>query len=351
MNHQRTPRWPDHAAPGHPSPRRGLTTYLVAAATCFLAWGAPGGTDASAAELTHRVKAGESASAIARDYYGDLKAGELVLLYNGATGTMIHVGDSLKIPYTAVHIVKAGDAWSAISKKYLGRPSAYRTIARLNERAPEQPLQIGDRILIPAVLPYTLRRGESLSLLADRFYGDPGQGEVLQEFNEVSDPRRLAPGHGLQIPLVTLVLVKDRPKTAPPPRATAPAAQPVVALKPSPPPVVAQQLPPVVEAPQDPPAPRFTGQLKATGLAFRRGDFARARKELEALQQDIAVQGTDQDRVEFWRQLTFVYVAFDLRDPACTAYGRLLRHDPQASFDPELVSPKIRQAVGACSAG
>ena len=64
-----------------------------------------------------------------------------------------------------------------------------------------------------------------------------------------------------------------------------------------------------------------------------------------------AAEGTPADKAELWRQLTFVYVAFELTDETCTAYGRFRRSAPDTSFDPDVVSPKIRSAVSACAAG
>ena len=340
--------------------RLSLALLVVPMVAGALAIVAPGEANARTVELTHQVHHGESASAIARDYYGDLEAGELLLLYNGKTGTVIHVGDTLKVPYSPVHTVKAGDAWSAIAQKYLGRPLAYPTIARLNGLTPGQPLQIGARILIPAIIPYELQRGESLSLLADRFYGDHKQSEVLQQFNDIADPRRLSPGQALQIPVVSLVLLKDR-RSAPASTRSSTGAKKTAAVKK---PVSTKTAPesasaskpepamsPVAAVKKSAPEPRFTRQLGAAQRAFRRGDFARARASLEALVKRIAAEGTPSDKAELWRQLTFVYVAFELTDETCTAYGRFRRGAPNMSFDPDVVSPKIRRAVSACATG
>ena len=340
--------------------RLSLVLLVVPMVAGALAPIAPIKANARPAELTHRVRNGESASAIARDYYGDLEAGELLLLYNGKTGTVIHVGDTLKVPYTAVHTVKAGDAWSAIAQKYLGRPSAYPTIARLNGLTPGQPLRIGGRILIPAIIPYQLQRGESLSLLADRFYGDHKQSGVLQQFNDIADPRRLSPGQALEIPVVSLLLLKDRRPAPASTKSSTGAKKTAAVKKPATATTSSKSAPaskpgpttsPVAAITKSAPEHRFTRQLGAAQRAFRRGDFARARASLEALEKRIAAEGTPSDKAELWRQLTFVYVAFELADETCTAYGRFRRGALDMSFDPDVVSPKIRRAVSACAAG
>jgi LysM repeat protein len=346
-------------------------------------------------ELTHRVRSGESASSIARDYYGDLSAGELLLLYNNKASNVIHAGETLRIPYTSVHTVKAGDAWSAIAQIYLQRPAAYATIARLNGLPPEKPLQIGTPILIPAIFLHELQRGETLNLLADRFYGDQTRSSVLQEFNGIDDPRRLSPGRSLRIPIISLQLIEDRKstptaKTTQPdtkvtsvPRAVATSeSHATTVTEPSPAPTT--QTPTVSKAessgpakttqrsktvtpppapkpvattdPGEPatttvlnrPEPRFTAELLDAERTFRLGDYTRAREKLEALRNRISAEGTAKDQAELWRQLTFVYVAFDLKSEACVAYGSFRRNAADASFDPDLVSPKIRRVVDGC---
>ncbi|MFQ5717967.1 MAG: LysM peptidoglycan-binding domain-containing protein [Acidobacteriota bacterium] len=296
-------------------------------------------TGAGAVELTHKVRRGQSASSIARDYYGKLAAGELLLLYNGKTSDVLHPGETLRIPYTAVHTVRPGDSWSAIAQRYLHRPAAYPTIAALNGLSPDRALHVGDRILIPVVFPYALRRGETLSVLADTFLGDQQLSRVLQEFNGIADPRRLSPGQPLEIPIVSLVLLKDARPAAPgpPSRRKSPAVTtPTTAVR---------------ATARRPPVPRFTRQLLAAEKAYRRGDYARARRSLTTLQSRVVAGGTTADKTELWRLLTFVYVAFDQNDDACLAYRSLSRSASSVAFDPDLVSPKIRRVVTGCAAG
>ena len=290
-----------------------------------------------------------------------------------------------------MHTVKAGDAWSAIAQNYLQRPADYATIARLNGLPPERPLQIGTRILIPAVFLHELQRGETLNLLADRFYGDQTRSSVLQEFNGIDDPRRLSPGQRLRIPIMSLELLENRksnsaakatepdttvtsvpravatsksqaaateprpaPTTQSPAASTAESSGPARTTKrsktakppPAPKPVAATD--PSAPAGAAPPEPRFTQELLDAERTFRLGDYARARALLESLRNRISAEGTAEDQTELWRQLTFVYVAFDLKSEACVAYESFRRNVPDPSFDPDLVSPKIRRVVGGC---
>lgn len=48
--------------------------------------------------------------------------------------------------------------------------------------------------------PYTVQHGESLSILARRFFDDPLKFHILAKYNDISDPSRLNPGQTIRIP-------------------------------------------------------------------------------------------------------------------------------------------------------
>jgi nucleoid-associated protein YgaU len=52
---------------------------------------------------------------------------------------------------------------------------------------------------------YVLARGDTLALLADRFYFDAGAWRAIALANGIDDPRRLAPGRQLTIPALPTV--------------------------------------------------------------------------------------------------------------------------------------------------
>jgi len=323
--------------------------FAFRAAVGLAAW-ALSWSGTPAAEKTHTVKAGESASAIAKRYYGSHELSSVVLQFNGKSSSVLEVGETLRVPYCPVHRVESGDSWSEIAKRHLGRASAYSTIATLNGLAVEAPLRVGARITIPVILRHGLGRGETLASLAERFYGDTSRARVLQEWNAIEDPRRLAVGTVVEIPVVSLLLrempapevtTASAPATSPPKVATASApAKPVEPPAiPAPPPEPA----PVVEAPR-----RFTAEIAAGAAAFEGGDYDLARETLEGLRVRVRSEGNDADKSEFFRLLTFVYVAFDLREDTCDAWQELVALDAPPSLDPDRVSPKVFEAVSRC---
>jgi LysM repeat protein len=271
-----------------------------------------------AAELSHEVRAGESASSIAKLYYGGFELTDQLLRYNGRTGAVIRPGEKLRVPFSEIHVVRPGDTWSEIAQRYRERAAGYEVIARMNGLLPEQPLRVGYQILVPVFVSHTLDRGETLTLLAERYYGDADRDDLLRSHNRIDDPRRLSVGQAIEIPLIMLLHQE--------PVEPAAAAEPVQ------------------------PERRFAGQLGAVRTAYHDGDYEQALAGLEPLIERVEREGNSVDRTELWALLAFVYVAFDRDEEACQAYGSANSLSPQKPLDPDLVSPKIRGVLAGCEA-
>ena len=304
-----------------------------------------------AADKVHVVTAGESAPALAKKYYGDSSLSDLLLRYNGKSGKMIHPGERLSIPYCEVYHTRSGDTWSELAKRHLGRATAAPTLAELNGYTTDQPLRVGARIVVPVVLAHTLAQGESLSSLAQRFYGDPAKAATLQAFSRIEDAKRLAVGTALEIPLIAFVRAEKTPAvedTKKPIAAAAPApAKPAESV------VVAASPTPGSQAAPPPPAaealPRFVGPLDAAGRSFASGDYDRAREILESLREIVAGEGTEADRRNWSRLLAFVYIALDRDADACAIYRAGSPAPGPTALDPDPVSPRIRDVLLKCS--
>jgi LysM repeat protein len=285
-----------------------------------------------AGERIHEVRPGESASAIAKRYYGDYELAPLLLEYNGKTGNVIRVGEKLRVPFCEVHRVAAGDTWSALAERYLGKATAYRAVAALNGLEPGRPLSLGTEIVFPVALEYRLRRGDTLAGVAERFYGDVELRDALRSYNGIEDPRRLSVGQSLEIPVLAFRLHEPPVETVPAPRAPEPDPDPELVREP--------------ESRADPVA-RFGESLDAAWNVFVEGDYDAARDHLDSLREQVIDEGTPEDRMRFWTLLAFVQVAFDDEDGACTAY-RSLAELSTPDFDPDSVSPKIRNVLSRC---
>ena len=103
------------------------------------------------------------------------------------------------------YVVQAGDSLWSISQRY---DVGVRELARWNAMAPGDPLQVGRQLVIwtsePALTPpqnerirrlsYTVRRGDSLSLISTKFRVSVAE---LLEWNDLSSDRYLQPGQRL----------------------------------------------------------------------------------------------------------------------------------------------------------
>ena len=300
----------------------------------------PVGT-AAAAERVHTVAAGESAASLAKRFYGDRNLGDLLLRYNDRLDKMIHPGERLSVPFCEIYRSRPGDTWSGLAKRHLGRSSASPVLAELNGYAAGEPLHVNTPVVIPVVLRHVLARGETLSSLADRFYGDAQKAATLQEFSRIEDAKRLAVGTPLEIPLVAFVRREAEPAKN---DAVEKAA---VAVPPPPKPVEsASPLSETAPPPQD--ARRFEGPLADARRLFADGEYDRALKLLETLREDVRGEGAATDRREWGELLAFVYIALDRDDDACTAYRSGSPHAGATEFDPDLISPRIRSVLSRC---
>jgi len=297
---------------------------------------------AGAAERWHTVVFGESASGIAKRYYGDFSHTDLVLGFNERTGTDLKPGERLRIPYCTDHRVAPGDNGSTLAKRYLGRGSAWEAIARLNGLIPEAPLRPGQIIAMPVVLRYTLARGDSLSDLAAKYYDDPGRGSLLQVFNGIADPRDLSVGQAIEVPLIGVRLSERRPESKPESKA--------VAQLPPPKRVPVPVLEPESEPEAEPVLPAwFAGDFSVAERAYREGDYEAARDRLEQLIERIDAISVAEERSRVWQLAAFVEIAFDRGEHACSAFESMRSTGAALALDPDQVSPKIREALEACN--
>ncbi|HXV76054.1 MAG TPA: LysM domain-containing protein, partial [Candidatus Polarisedimenticolaceae bacterium] len=285
------------------------------------------------------------ASSLAKRFYGDYELAGLLLEYNGRRGsTVIHVDEQLAIPICPEHRVRAGDTWSVLAARHLGRPDGWAAVALLNEMLPEKPLAIGSTIVFPVVMPYELRRGESLAALARRFYGDSDRAEVLQRWNGIDDPRRLAVGASVEIPLVAFRATASgsRPASAAP-ASSAGAPAPDVATGVEPP-------APEPPAPEPPPGLTFGEPLDDIAAALDEGRYDDARERIDALLDRVQAKGTLEAQARMWELVGRMRVAFDDYERACEAYRALAALASTPDLDADRVSPKIRSVYRDCVA-
>ena len=108
---------------------------------------------------------------------------------------------------TFVYTVQPNDWLYKIAAIFYGDPMAYSKIVEDNPLVIENPdkIEVGQklRISIPKGMPvfYTVNEGESLSRIANRFFGDPMKFKHIFAENQdiIDDPDIIRPGQVLRI--------------------------------------------------------------------------------------------------------------------------------------------------------
>jgi tetratricopeptide (TPR) repeat protein len=167
-----------------------------------------------AGELTYTVREGQSLSLICLELYGEKDLYTLVALYNGKDDpTKISAGETLRIPFSDMVTLRKGESLSSLAGRIWRDPKKFPIIAWANDLSDPARVPAGTRLAVPALLPYRLPRGESVSTTAQRFYGDPRQYTPIVSASDIKDPARVPAGSLLMVPyLFPRPTVKSVPK-------------------------------------------------------------------------------------------------------------------------------------------
>jgi len=135
--------------------------------------------------ILHTVQPGESISKLADRYYGDHMKFHFIAEYNELQdATSVKVGTQIKIPVIeGVPIIADVTEIHADSKEQL-------------ESTPEE------IIIVNRFITHTIQKGESLSRLAKRYYGDYKKFDLIAKFNDVEDIKDIQVGQEIKIPEV-----------------------------------------------------------------------------------------------------------------------------------------------------
>lgn len=329
-------------------------THRLARLTLVLILLAPAGAVRGDA-LTHVLSEQETLETVAQRYYGDASWADGLRRYNELGLTDLAVGTVLVIPLPSVHRVVEGDSWESLAAQYWEDASLGESLSEWCD-APGGELTPGQEIGIPVLLPHGLLEGQSLAALSRRLTGSPHMAQALAELNRVDEPRRLAVGHVVQVPILGTPPVSASSQIPPDPvseqavtpvELAAPEASPLPEAE-EPPPATPLAGPPMTqpEAPEEPVG--FAPELHHAATVYRRGDFEEARGLLETLRPVILAEGSIAEQQQLLQQLIEVYAAFDESEPLCASYRALLALDPYFAWDPELTSPKIIRLTDGC---
>ncbi len=281
----------------------------------------------AAGEVVRKVGRGESLSLICQTAYGDKELYTLVALYNGKKDpTKISAGEVLRLPYSETITLQSGESLSMLAKRAWGEPGMYPVLAWANGIQDAEKVPVGTRLAVPVLVPYVLKRGESISSVAGVFYGNPKVYEVIVNASRIEDPTRVPAGTVLKIPYVMpRPAVKKTPVPAvrkPPPR---PAPKPVVK--------------PVVKIPEpDLSAKKALTRLEQAEDAFREGRYGDAWTMGHEASRDL----NGKDKARALRLMASCQYAFGKHDEALDDLRRAYELDPGFKPDPAYVNPEMR---------
>ncbi len=162
----------------------------------------------------HKVQRGESLTGIASKYKVDVE--EIAKLNRIRDPNRIYVGmelvipvpgldnpeqqDSAPLPTTTVHTVRKGDTLAAIATRY---SVTVDQIVEWNDLGNADRITVGQKLVIrggspekTAQLIYTVRKGDTLSAIADRFGVTVSQ---VMDWNGIDDPNAIQPGQVLKL--------------------------------------------------------------------------------------------------------------------------------------------------------
>ena len=159
---------------------------------------------------SHTVVAGDTLWALAQRFYGSGNLYPVIAAANAIPNPdHIEVGQVLSIPDTPLtdvsgtrsYIVVAGDTLSAIAQKFYGNARLFAVIAAFNKIPDPDHINVGRVLIIPAVSTvYVVVPGDTLFAIAQRFYGDGLKFGVIATFNGIGNPNLIFPGQVLAIP-------------------------------------------------------------------------------------------------------------------------------------------------------
>jgi len=135
--------------------------------------------------VLHTIQPDESISILAQRYYGDYKKFHLIARYNGLEdASKIRVGQQIKIP-----VIKG--------TPIMADPSEIQTDSG---KAPKA--KSGEIITVKRFIIHTVKAEESLSGLAQMYYGDYKKFDLIAKFNDMEETNSLRVGQEIRIPEV-----------------------------------------------------------------------------------------------------------------------------------------------------
>jgi len=169
---------------------------------------------------SHTVKRGESLSSISASFYGDKSKFNYVALYNSINNPAnIMPGYRVKLPYSDRVTLRRGESISLLAKRIWGDSRMFPVLGKLNGITRPESVPAGTSLAVPVLLPYRLSQGETLSTVARDLMGDRTAYDLIAIASKIKKPDSVPIGTLIKVPVVLERAKKLKPTPAKPAKA------------------------------------------------------------------------------------------------------------------------------------
>lgn len=269
---------------------------------------------------SHTVKRGESLSAISASFYGTRDNFNYIALYNGISNPAIIVpGYTLKLPYSNRATLRKGESLSLLAKRIWGNSRMFPVLGRLNGITRPESVSAGTSMAVPVLLPYRLGQGDTLSSVARDLMGNPMDYDLIAIASNIKNPESVPIGTLIRVPVILIRVQK--PKSAAPPR---PKPKPKKPLKP-------------VSKPTGKANAELANRIGSAAKLFRRGNYQEAKGTLLRIEHRLVKP----EHAEALRILASCHYAYGDTSLAVDTLRKAYRLDPAYRPRVSMVNPEL----------
>ncbi len=140
---------------------------------------------------TYVVRSGDTLWGLAQRFYGDGRLNRVLAVFNSLPDPdRLEVGRELEVPYvTFRYQVQTGDTKQSIAQHFYHDPTLSE-VFEIPNGAAQRDLRVGEWLLIPDLADasgHTVVAGETLEVLAERWYGDRFLWPIIAIANHLPD--------------------------------------------------------------------------------------------------------------------------------------------------------------------
>ena len=269
------------------------------------------------ATQSYKVKSKDTLAVIAAEYYGDRSHAKFIVAENKLKNGRVQPYSRLRIPVTKEITTGKGVTFAALAETYLGDERRAPFLADYNQLPVDESLATGTAITIPFHLLHTADSTESLASIAQRFYGDSKQADLIKRYNFL-ESGSIEKGDHVLVPVLD---VRVRSSKLPPLDTAAKDRR--------------RQVAKIAEA--------TSVALPAARAAWLQGDFAHVRSLLEPFADQLEYMDS-KTAIAVGLLLGKAHLAFDNTEGAIAAFTQIRERKKDHELTRYAESPKVIDA-------